>query len=95
MTVYGLFLLTDLSKATIYRWFNGVSRIEVGQAHQILKAIAGERSCPFLDEAVQLLLREQARDPVAQRLLVELKVRRLPRRRTLDALRAAGIPGFE
>lgn len=95
LSVYGLYLLTDLSKATVYRWFSGVCRIEVDGASHLLKALASEGRSSSLDKAAGLLAQEQASDSLEMRLLIEIKARKLPRRRTLDALRAAGIPGFD
>ena len=95
LSVYGLYLLTDLSKASVYRWFRGACGIGVDGAGQLLHALARDGRSPSLDKAAELLARERASDSIEKRLLVELKARKLPRRRTLDALRAAGIPGFD
>ncbi|MDE2482033.1 MAG: helix-turn-helix domain-containing protein [bacterium] len=96
LSVYGLFLLVDdLSKATIYRWFNGTSRIDVNRAVKLLEALAGEDRSVSLGAAEALLAREGAGDSARDRLRGELKARKLPRNRTFDALRAAGVPGFE
>ena len=94
LTVYGLFLLVgDLSKASLYRWFSGTCRIDMNTARKLLDALAGQSAS--LDAAEALLASEGAGDSVRGRLLGELKERKLPRNRTLDALRAAGVPGFE
>ncbi len=95
LSIYGLFLLVDdLSKASIYRWFNGACRIDVNAARKLLDALGGDRSAA-LDAAEALLARERLGDSVRERVLGELRERNLPRKRTLEALRAAGIPGFE
>jgi len=96
LSVYGLFLLVDdLSKASIYPWFSGTCRIDANAARKLLDALLGDDRSSALDAAESLLLRECASDSARERLLDELKARKLPRRRTLDALGAAGVHGFE
>ncbi len=95
LSIYALYLTTDLCKATVYRWFSGTSVVSVDGAYELLHTLSSDSSSQYLDEAAAVLEREASRIVGAERLLNELKARKLPRRRTLEALRAAGISGFE
>ncbi len=85
---YELYLLVEIPRATLQRWFTGRVRIPVAAARKMAEALAAElRSDEPLQALEQLVNQEQA-DPWAARLRFELRVRRVPVRRALDAIRA-------
>jgi hypothetical protein len=93
---YGLFLLAeDVSKASVYRWFKGVSRIDLNSARKLLEALDPDRRSPLLRAAEALLPVNGVEESLKERVVAQLKLRNLPRKRTLEALRTAGVPGFE
>ncbi len=94
-SVYRLYLLTDFNKATIYRWFSGTVRIPVYGAEHLLDVLAGEGHSKSIARAAALLTKERDSESFEKRLLGELKARKLPLRRTIEALRAAGVTAFD
>jgi hypothetical protein len=92
-SIYRLYLLTDLSRPTVYRWLGGKTCIPLSGARKIVKALAGwsNRCGALRSELAALLASAQTVDSPEVTISTELRARGIPVRRTLDALRAANI----
>ncbi len=91
-SVYSLFLSADLPRSTLHRWLAGRGRIPVSRAFELLDALlsCGEGGAPA--RAIRDLLEAAStNESIEQRLRAELRARRVPISRTLDALRAANV----
>jgi len=89
-SVYELYLLVDVPRATLHRWLKGQVRVPEGRGREILGALA---SCVGSSEPLKafdrFLVSERDSTSWNQRLREELRARRVPIKRALDALSAA------
>ena len=95
LTVYSLFIEVEYPRATLTRWVNGKSPIPVDAALTLVQQLTSYAdsisSSPALKELHALIQAQCAEDQSASRLREELRARRIPIRRTLEALRAANM----
>ena len=94
-STYELFLQTALPRATLHLWLSGRVRIPIDRGREIFSALAlyGGSDEPLLGFE-EILLAERDRSALRERLRDELRLRRVPVERTIDALRAANVlPG--
>ena len=94
-SVYALFLYTDFPLSTIKRWLSGQVRIPVEGAQRLIEALieyaaqlSTNESLHELDALVRAECEVQSDEA---RLRAELRARRVPISRTLEALRAASL----
>lgn len=95
LTTYSLFIEVEYPRSTLTRWVSGKSRIPVEAAltlvQQLMTYADSISSSSALKELHTLAHAQHAEDVSASRLHQELRARRIPIRRTLEALRAANI----
>lgn len=95
LSVYALFLDLDYPGSTLRRWLTGTVCIPAESARNLVNVLI-EHSSRLADSAglreLQLLADSvQAEDPGTARLRAELRARRVPVRRTIEALQAANL----
>ena len=85
----------DIPRSSLQRWLTGQSRIPVSAASDLLQAIVdyAERlqANPLILELEELVRADTSESAVLARLRAELRARRVPVRRTIDALRALDL----
>jgi hypothetical protein len=92
---YSLFLGAEFPRATLMRWLSGESRIPVDAAQTLVASLTSHAETISKSSAIKelqaLLNLHCVHDVSASRLHLELRARRIPIRRTLEALRAANV----
>jgi hypothetical protein len=91
-SIYGFYLETDLSRATLERWMSARVRIPVAGAQYLISTISKHSPTSSVLRALQDVISIAADEASQEDLLrAELRARRVPVQRTLAALRAANV----
>jgi len=95
LSVYALFVDLEFPRSTLTRWVSGKSRIPVDAALTLVEALReyADRvsNSSALRELDAIVCAERVADSGASKLRAELRARRVPIRRTLEALRAVSL----
>ena len=90
-SVYELFLMLSVPRATLNRWFVGNVRLPVGGMRAIAEALAVRAGVEDPKRDLEAIISDPPARTCLRLLADELRVRRLPYRRTLEALHAAKL----
>lgn len=91
-SIYALYLEGEIPRSNLYRWLRGEATIPTAGAHSMISVLESRAARDETLAALRDLLR-RGRDKVdaEARILTEFRVRRVPLRRAMEALRAACI----
>lgn len=90
-SVYELFLMISVPRATLNRWFAGNVRLPVGGMRAIAEALAVRAEVEDPKRDLEAIISDPPARTCLRLFADELRVRRLPYRRTLEALHAAKL----